>query len=36
VLIGGVGALLVSGAWIKLFPALARRDRLSEPTPTDA
>jgi MFS family permease len=36
VLIGGVGALLVTGAWIKLFPALARRDRLSEPTPTDA
>ncbi|WP_172143756.1 MULTISPECIES: MFS transporter [Pseudomonas] len=31
VLIGGVGALLVTGAWIKLFPELAKRDQLSEP-----
>lgn len=30
VVIGGVGSLLVSGAWIKLFPSLARRDRLNE------
>lgn len=30
VLIGGVGALLVTGAWIKLFPALAQRDHLSQ------
>jgi hypothetical protein len=29
VLIGGVGALLVSGIWIKLFPELAKRDHLS-------
>ena len=33
VVLGGVGTLLVSGAWIKLFPSLARRDRLSEPDP---
>jgi hypothetical protein len=25
---GGVGTLLVTGLWIKLFPTLARRDRL--------
>ena len=30
VLIGGVGALVVSGLWIKLFPTLARRDRMHE------
>lgn len=30
VLIGGIGALVVSGLWIKLFPALARRDRMHE------
>lgn len=28
VLIGGVGTLLVTGTWIKLFPSLANRDRL--------
>src|SRR3546814_7588394 len=33
VVLGGVGTLLVSGTWIKLFPSLARRDRLSEPDP---
>lgn len=33
VVLGGVGTLLVSGAWIKLFPSLAQRDRLSEPNP---
>ncbi len=30
VLIGGVGALVVSGLWIKLFPTLAQRDRMHE------
>ena len=33
VVLGGVGTLLVSSAWIKLFPSLAQRDRLSEPNP---
>jgi MFS family permease len=33
VVLGGVGTLLVTGAWIRLFPGLARRDRLSEPDP---
>ncbi|WAG79881.1 MFS transporter [Metapseudomonas furukawaii] len=28
VVMGGVGTLLVTGLWIKLFPTLARRDRL--------
>ncbi|MES2819444.1 MAG: MFS transporter [Pseudomonadota bacterium] len=32
VVIGGVGTLLVSGLWIRLFPTLANRDRL-HPTP---
>ncbi|KFX71593.1 MFS transporter [Pseudomonas taeanensis MS-3] len=31
VVLGGVGTLLVTGAWIKLFPSLARRDQLQEP-----
>jgi MFS family permease len=26
--IGGAGTLLICGTWIKLFPTLARRDRL--------
>lgn len=30
VLLGGFGTLLVALAWMKLFPDLARRDRLSE------
>jgi hypothetical protein len=30
VVIGGVGTLLVAGAWLRLFPALARRDRIVE------
>ena len=30
VVLGGVGTLLVTGAWIKLFPTLANRDRLRE------
>lgn len=28
VVIGGVGTLLVAAAWVRLFPTLARRDRL--------
>ena len=30
VVIGGLGTIVVAGLWIKLFPALARRDRLIE------
>ena len=30
VVIGGVGTLLITGAWMKLFPTLARRDRMHE------
>lgn len=33
VLIGGVGAILVTGLWIRLFPALARRDHLHAQEP---
>ena len=29
VLIGGIGTLLVVGAWMKLFPSLARREKLN-------
>jgi MFS family permease len=29
VLLGGVGTLLVAAAWLKLFPSLAQRDRMS-------
>ncbi|SDU26685.1 Predicted arabinose efflux permease, MFS family [Pseudomonas pohangensis] len=32
VLIGGIGTLLITGGWIRLFPTLARRDRLHQPT----
>jgi hypothetical protein len=32
VLIGGVGAIVVTGLWIKLFPTLARRDHMHSPT----
>ncbi|WP_160288468.1 MFS transporter [Pseudomonas knackmussii] len=28
VVLGGVGTLIVTGAWMKLFPALAKRDKL--------
>ncbi|MNQ64544.1 hypothetical protein D3C85_789720 [compost metagenome] len=28
VVMGGVGTLLVTGLWIRLFPSLARRDKL--------
>ncbi len=30
VVMGGVGTLLVTGVWIKLFPTLAKRDRLHD------
>jgi hypothetical protein len=30
VLLGGVGTLAVAAIWMKLFPALARRERLTE------
>jgi hypothetical protein len=32
VVMGGVGTMLVAASWFKLFPALARRDRM-EPQP---
>ncbi|WP_334189330.1 MFS transporter [Noviherbaspirillum sp.] len=32
VLIGGLGTLAIVAAWIKLFPSLARRDRLVSPS----
>jgi hypothetical protein len=28
VVIGGIGTVLVAAAWLRLFPALARRDRM--------
>jgi hypothetical protein len=31
VVMGGVGTLLVTGVWIKLFPSLANRDRMHVP-----
>jgi len=31
VLLGGIGTLAVAALWMKLFPALARRERLTEP-----
>jgi hypothetical protein len=31
VVLGGVGSILVAAAWVKLFPALAARDRLVAP-----
>lgn len=31
VVLGGIGTLAVTGIWIKLFPTLAKRDRLHEP-----
>lgn len=33
VVIGGAGTLLICGTWIKLFPSLARRDRLHPAPP---
>ena len=35
VLMGGVGAIVVTGLWIKLFPTLAHRDRMHEPYEQD-
>jgi hypothetical protein len=29
VVLGGVGTLVVAGLWMKLFPSLARRERLT-------
>ena len=34
VVLGGVGTLVVTGLWIKLFPGLANRDRMVEPAKT--
>ena len=31
VVVGGVGTLLVALSWLKLFPALAQRDRIDQP-----
>ena len=31
VVLGGLGTLLVTGLWVRLFPTLARRDRLHSP-----
>jgi hypothetical protein len=28
-LLGGLGTLVVAAAWVRLFPPLARRDRLT-------
>ena len=33
VVLGGVGTLVVTGLWIKLFPGLANRDRMVEEKP---
>jgi hypothetical protein len=29
VVLGGLGTVLIAASWLRLFPALARRDRLS-------
>jgi hypothetical protein len=31
VVMGGIGTLVVTGTWIKLFPTLANRDRMHIP-----
>ena len=31
VVMGGIGTLVVTGVWIKLFPSLANRDRMHVP-----
>lgn len=36
VVLGGVGTLLVTGVWIKLFPTLAHRDRMHAPAEEEA
>jgi len=28
VVAGGIGTLLIAGSWLRLFPALAKRDRI--------
>jgi len=33
VLLGGVGTLAVVGLWLRLFPGLARRERLAADAP---
>ena len=33
VLLGGIGSMAIAALWVRLFPALARRDRLVEHTP---
>jgi hypothetical protein len=30
VVLGGIGTLAVTGIWIKLFPSLAKRDRMRD------
>jgi len=34
VVLGGIGTLAITGTWMKLFPTLARRDRMHEAPPT--
>ena len=36
VVMGGVGTLVVTGVWIKLFPTLANRDRMHVPVEEQA
>jgi hypothetical protein len=31
VVMGGIGTLVVTGVWVKLFPSLANRDRMHVP-----
>jgi len=31
VVMGGIGTLVITGTWIKLFPTLAQRDRMHVP-----
>jgi MFS family permease len=31
VILGGIGSMLIALAWVRLFPTLAHRDRMSEP-----
>jgi hypothetical protein len=35
VVMGGIGTLMVTGAWVKLFPTLANRDRMHVPGPVE-
>jgi len=36
VVLGGIGTLAITGTWMKLFPTLARRDRMHEAPPPPA